>query len=250
MTTTRNLFCLPFAGGSAAVFQPWQRLAPPGMAVHALALPGRGAHWAQPLLCEWQPLLDELLAQIAAQAPAPSVLFGHSMGALLAFELAHGLRAQGLPAPDLLVLSASRPPRPRHRLAETPWLSCSTERLLAELERISGPSEALANPELRELMLPILRNDFQLCANYEYQPRPPLDMPMLVLAGRDDTGCPLGPAQAAWAQETTGQVTGVALDGSHLFITERPGDVFASVLAALPPRTAHARPSLFQSHRS
>ncbi|MBF7140782.1 MULTISPECIES: thioesterase II family protein [Pseudomonas] len=250
MTIKRNLFCLPFAGGSAAIFQPWQRLAPVDIAVHPMALPGRGTQWGQSLLCEWGPVLDLLLAQVEAQADLPSVLFGHSMGALLAFELAHALRERGLPAPELLVLSASRPPRPPHRLANTPWLTCSTDCLMAELDAISGPSEALANPELRELMLPILRNDFQLCANYRYPPRSPLQVPILVLAGGGDAGCPLAPAQAAWAQETTEPVTGLEIDGGHLFITERPADVLAHVLAALPTCTRPAPPSLLNAYRS
>lgn len=238
MTIRRNLFCLPFAGGSPALFQPWRQ--PPGSAlqVHPLALPGRGTQWQQPLLCQWQPLLHQLLEQVRPHTRTPCVLFGHSMGALLMFELAHLMREQGLPAPSLLVLSASRPPQRRHRLADTDWLGCSSEHLLDELEAISGPSEALANEELRELMLPIVRNDFQLCANYQYRLRPPLEVPILVLAGRDDSGCPLPPALAAWQHETCGAVSGVELPGGHLFIRDDPAATLAAVMCAVTTAAA------------
>lgn len=233
MNPTRNLFCLPHAGGSSAVFQPWRTLSPPGLRVLPLALPGRGSQWQEPLLCEWQPLLEKLLAQITAHGDVPFVLFGHSMGALLAFELTHCLREAGWRAPDLLVLSASRGPQRRHRLAQTDWLQCSDAHLLAELEAISGPSEALANAELRELMLPIVRNDFQLCARYACQPRAPLQVPLLLLAGLADHGCPLAPAEAAWRLQTQAAVNARQLPGGHLFIIEDPAAALAVVCEQL-----------------
>lgn len=229
MSIPKNLFCLPFAGGSEAVFGPWRQHALPGLQVRPLTLPGRGSRWREGLLCEWTPLLDQLLDQLAPHRETPYLLFGHSMGALLVFELAHRLREAQMPAPERLVLSASRPPHLRHRLADTDWLTCSTAQLLDEVQAISGPSEALANEELRELMLPILRNDFQLCARYPYQPRPPLDVPILVLAGRDDSGCPLAPALSAWRQQTLGEVQGVELPGGHLFMRDDPGAVLAVI---------------------
>lgn len=229
MPSPVQLFCLPFAGGSEGVFSPWRQTAHAALQVTALTLPGRGSRWREALVCEWAPLLEQLLAQLAAQRDGPYLLFGHSMGALLMFELAHRLRDAGIPAPAGLVLSASRPPQRRHRLADTDWLTCSSEQLLDEVQAISGPSEALANAELRELMLPVLRNDFQLCARYHYRERPPLDLPILVLAGRDDSGCPLAPALAAWRLQTSGQVRGMELPGGHLFIRDDPDAVLAAI---------------------
>ncbi|MFM0736447.1 alpha/beta fold hydrolase [Paraburkholderia xenovorans] len=228
-----NLFCLPFAGGSGAVFHPWRAIAPDTLRVTPLALPGRGAQWGEPLVGAWAPLLDCLYAQIESSAREPYALFGHSMGALIAFELAHRLRECGLPAPALLIVSASRPPRIAHRLSDTDWRTCSDRHVLDTLFGIGGADPAWENRELRELMLPVVRNDFQLCADYRYRERPPLATPIHVLAGRDDSGCPFAPAYAAWRDESSGATTGREIDGGHLFLRDDPAAAFAAVMDAL-----------------
>nr|WKF59525.1 Linear gramicidin dehydrogenase LgrE [Paraburkholderia busanensis] len=228
-----NLFCLPFAGGNAAVFNPWRTLAPASMRVTPMALPGRGTQWGEPLVAEWAMLLDRLYAQIAPYAHQPYALFGHSMGALLAFELAHRLRAHGMPAPALLIVSATRPPREDHRLSGIDWRRCADEQVLDTLFGISGSDPAWEHAELRELMLPIVRNDFQLCADYRYRERAPLAVPIHVLAGRDDHGCPYAPALAAWRDESSMTTTGREVDGGHLFLRDDPAAAFAAVIDAL-----------------
>ncbi|CAB3754988.1 MULTISPECIES: thioesterase II family protein [Burkholderia] len=244
MTAERaTLFCLPFAGGSSAVFNPWRALAPAGVHVAPLAVPGRGAQWREPLLSQWAPLVDRLLDQVAPHVFSRYALFGHSMGALLAFELAHRLRACGLPAPALVVVSACRPPRSAHRLSGVDWLHCPEQRVLDELTSIDAPDDALAHDELRALMLPIVRNDFQLCANYRYVPRTPLATPIHALAGSRDAGCPFDAMRDGWRAETLGSFSGDELDGGHLYLRDDPARTFLAVCDALDAHVPTAQRS-------
>ncbi|WP_150052037.1 MULTISPECIES: thioesterase II family protein [Methylomonas] len=210
-----QLFCLPYAGASAAVYLRWQQRLPDWLRAVPVEMPGRGARWQQDLQREWPALLDELSATLIPAISAPFALFGHSLGALAAFELAHVLQECGGPQPCALILSAAEAPlcRRTERYAD---LQTDNE-LRRELQRLNGTdSEILANAEMMALLLPVLKADFALCAGYRRKTRPPLAMPLYVLGGSLDAISK--EALLAWREESSGGCSLQMFDGDHFFL--------------------------------
>jgi surfactin synthase thioesterase subunit len=143
----------------------------------------------------------------------PFAFYGHSMGALIAFELAHELRARGRPEPVALFLGAApAPPIPR-RLAVASW---SDAELITAVKQISDQPAMLEHPELVKLALPMIRNDLTLCVSYVYQVRPMLTCPITVFGGADDE---IVRAELdAWRAETTGPFEVEMMQGGHFFL--------------------------------
>ena len=178
-----RLYCLPYAGGSASAYHAWARALPDDVELSGVQLPGRSLRIHEPPLRRLPELLRALLPRLERQ-DAPYVLFGHSMGALVAFELARGLRHLGAPPPAGLIVSGSRAPERRgashdlHRLPD--------EDFLRELRRFEGlPEEVLRDPELLALTLPALRADFEMIETWQSEPEPPLPVRMAALGGTE-----------------------------------------------------------------
>jgi len=231
-----RLFCLPCAGGGASRFSAWGTTLPPGIETCALQPPGREERLAEPPFTRMAPLVAALAAAIDDRLGIPYALFGHSLGALVAFELARALRRAGRPEPLRLFVSASRAPHlpdpapPLHR--------ASSASLRAELRRLNGtPDEVLASEELMSLMEPLLRADFAVNETYVHAAERPLRCPVTVLGGRDDAEVPHD-ALAAWRRHTEGSFTLRLFPGDHFFIetAERSVlEVIASDLASFLP---------------
>ncbi|MFE0138132.1 thioesterase domain-containing protein [Streptomyces sp. NPDC059037] len=213
-----TLFVVPHAGGSGAYYRPWSRWLPVGVRLETLDLPGHSIRIREPLITEWGPLADDLTAQLRARLPADGdhtyVLAGHSLGALVAYEMARRMTAVGAP-PGLLLVSGRNGPavglshRPIHALAD--------DRFLDAVERLGGtPDGALRDPEILRMYLPLLRADLRLAETYTRPPGRPLDVPIAAFAGRwdqmtDDQGL------IAWNRETTASFDLRVLDGGHFF---------------------------------
>lgn len=213
--TPLRLLCLPYSGASAMFYHRWRKRLPEWLQVRPLELPGRGLRMDEPLHRELTPLIAQLANEIAADTRTPYALFGHSLGGLLAFELAHALKALDLPEPLCLFVSATAGPAKRdvsdYREAK------SDAELIAKLRSLQGtPEDALANQELLDLMLPILRADFLVAGSYQYQQRAPLQAPIHVFGGKDDS---IGVDELLdWQCETA---SGFSLDmfaGGHFFL--------------------------------
>ena len=238
-----RLYCFPYAGGSAGAFMQWQALMEPYVEVCALQLPGRGSRIAEPPITSMDALVETIAAIIARQHDRPFAFFGHSLGALLAFETAHCLAKLGLPQPSQLLVSGS--PAPPCRQLRKPLHLLPDAEFIRELQELNGtPEDVLRNHELMQLLLPSLRADFALASQYAYRQREPLSVPMNVLAGRQDTATDpqnVGP----WARETTGACSMRWFDGDHFFIDTHRQDVAkfvcAEVMRLLPcPQPAAA----------
>jgi len=230
-----RLFCLPYAGASAAIYHAWRRELPSWIEVCPLELPGRGQRYAETPQQDAFALAASLARQILGQLDRPYAVFGHSMGALLAYELGHALRALRVPTPLCLFVSGC--PAPARRERQGRFTRLSDAELLATLQELEGtPPELLADPELMALFLPVLRADFQLCASYEPVARPPLDCALGVFAGRADACTADASALLAWRTETTGAHALELLDGGHFFLHEQR----ARLLAALQRQLAEA----------
>ena len=230
---TARLLCVPYAGGGAAIFRAWRL---PDVEILAARLPGRENRLREAPLRTIAEMADHVAAAAMPFAhELPVALFGHSMGALVAFELARRLTAGGV-APLLLIVSASAAPSLR-RDAD-PLHALDDDQLIARLEEAFGdlPAEVKNSRELMQMILPLLRADLEADETYEYQSGEPLACPILVLAGTDEELD--DEALAGWSRETTGAVQVRRVAGDHFFIRQSPDAVLRMAQDAL---TAAAR---------
>jgi medium-chain acyl-[acyl-carrier-protein] hydrolase len=228
-----RLFCFPHVGSGAAQFRAWADLLPNSVEVCAVRLPGRETRMREPALTR---LSDIVAATREAMLPLLDVrfaMFGHSMGALLAFEIARSLAAAGDPVPQHLIVSARRAPylpepeAPMHKLDEP--------RFVAELARRYGPQSTLLldDPELRALFLPVLRADFEAVETYSYVPGEKLPCPITALGGLDDARATEAEL-SAWRTLTRSNFTLHRFAGDHFFHQALRRQVVARIHADLP----------------
>lgn len=210
------MYIFPHAGGSPASFLPWQELLAPAIELAAIHLPGRGARFHEPNAQSIQEIVAPLAQELARQPLLPFAFFGHSLGALVAFELTRYLHANGAQLPLHLFVSGCHAPRYRNPSRQLHRMDDHT--LLEELRTYNGtPAELLQSRELMEIVLPIIRADFGLAERFAYQPAPKLDVPMSILAGRgDDYETP--EQSEGWQEETDGPCALHWFDGDHFFI--------------------------------
>lgn len=211
-----RLFCFPYAGGSASVFKGWGGVAPPEIHVVPVHLPGRGNRFTEPAATRSDALVEQLAGELAPYMDVPFAFFGHSMGAMLAFELARRLRAGGAALPEHLLVSGRRAPqrpsdkRKLHGLPE--------DEFREELRTLDGtPEEVLAHPELMELFSPILRADFELCETYSLREDQPLDVPISAFGGLEDPDVSRDDLMA-WKEHTRGPFKLRMFPGGHFFL--------------------------------
>lgn len=221
-----RLLCFPYAGASAMLYLRWRRKLPSWLHIRPVELPGRGSRLLEPLASDWEKLIDGLAEEIVGETDRPYALFGHSLGALLAFETAHKLQMLGLPSARALIVSGTHAPsrRGKQRFIELE----SDQQLLAEMQRLKGTEAAVfANEELMALTLPVLRADFKLCARYQRRDRQPLNMPLHVLAGTGDETSEQ--TLTAWQLETSAGFSLEYFHGDHFFIQSREAEVLSSL---------------------
>jgi medium-chain acyl-[acyl-carrier-protein] hydrolase len=215
-----RLFCLPYAGAGASAFRAWPGDLPEDVEVYALEPPGRERRVAEPPLAALAPLVASFADAVSPLLDLQYALFGHSMGALTAFELTRELRRRGLPEPTHLVVSGFRAPHLPHRAPELYRLP--EDALVAELRRLDGtPAEVLAHEELLALVLPALRADLTACETYVYTDAPPLTCSLSAWGGRLDADL-AEDELSAWSCHTSGSFDVHLLDGGHSYpITAR-----------------------------
>lgn len=216
-----RLFCFPYSGAGASMFTKWVEKLPSTVELYAVQLPGRETRLVEPLFTRLPPLVEATAAALLPHlADKPFAFFGHSMGALLAFELARYLRrtqraADGLQPVHLFVSGHTAPQLgqrkpPIHALPEAEFV--------AELRRYNGtPEEVLQHAELRQLLLPILRADFALYETYVYTPDPPLDCPISVFGGMQDEDVPQEGLEP-WRGQTRAAFSLQMFPGDHFFV--------------------------------
>ncbi|HYI12105.1 MAG TPA: alpha/beta fold hydrolase [Thermoanaerobaculia bacterium] len=213
-----RLVCLPHAGGGTTVFHPWTKELPPYIEVCSVRLPGRESRHFEPLRGNASSIVWELADVLLTLPPAPSLaIFGHSMGALLAFELAHALADRRLRT-DLLVVSGRRAPHRHSGTTERRHLLPDDELLEVLLERYGGiPKEVLDDRELMAMFLPILRADLKVVETYRFTPRSQGDWPLMVYGGIGDRS--VGREDLLeWQQLTRGPFRLEMMPGDHFFL--------------------------------
>jgi medium-chain acyl-[acyl-carrier-protein] hydrolase len=181
-----------------------------------IELPGRGSRLGEANITDFSTLVQEIALGIHDYLDRPFALFGHSMGALLSFELTRLLSQQGYPTPDHLFISGYR--APHIGLDRTPIHNLPEPEFIEEVRRLGGTPEAvLANAELREIIFPSLRDDFEAIETYRYRPRTSLVCPITAFGGLQDKGVNVADLEA-WRQYTTGKFRLQMLSGNHFFL--------------------------------
>ena len=211
-----SLFCFPYAGGTASMFQQWRHSLPDTIEVCPVQLPGRGNRLADRRFTSVGPLVEALAEDLGDYLDRPFAFFGHSMGALVGFELARLLRCERRPQPVHLFVSGCE--APQLPLGTRPIYNLPDPELINALRRMNGtPQEVLDHAELMELMLPIIRDDLTVCQAYEYSPEPPLACGISAFGGLQDPGVTEA-SVSAWRAQTTGEFEMKMIDGDHFFI--------------------------------
>ncbi|MFI6730085.1 alpha/beta fold hydrolase [Streptomyces sp. R-74717] len=214
-----RLVCLPHAGGSASFYLPVSRALAPDVEVLAVQYPGRQERRLEPGIDNVPDYADRIFEMLKELTDKPLALFGHSMGAMLAYEVALRMRRAGLPAPVRLFASGRRAPsrqRPNERLHEG-----TDAEIIAKVRQLGGPNAGvLSNPEMLELILPAIRNDYTAVETYRYEPGPVLDCPVTVLVGDNDPEVTIDEAHA-WAQHTTGPFDVETFPGGHFYLADQ-----------------------------
>ncbi|HEX2316314.1 MAG TPA: alpha/beta fold hydrolase [Thermomonospora sp.] len=227
-----RLFCFPHAGGSAVAYRSWAKETSTAVEVHAVQYPGRADRLTEPLVDDAHRLARLVAGAMAPLMDRPAALFGHSMGAVVAYETARLLEDRGLP-PVHLFASGARPPHRRDVRDEDRVAGRDDDGVVAALTRLGGSdAEVLADPEMRELVLPYVRNDFRLIEEYEPRPGPALKAPVTALIGDADPHVDEERA-AEWAAVTDGPFRLAVLPGGHFYLVERQADVLAEIHRAL-----------------
>ena len=182
---TSRLFCFPYAGGAASIYRSWQKGIPENIEVCPVQPPGRGGRIGEPPYTNAHQLVEAAAEALLPHFDKPFAFFGHSMGAIISFELARLLKRRHNLSPTRLFLSARRPPQSLEKERHTYGLP--EPEFIEELKRLNvTPKEALEHPELMTLIIPLLRSDFELCQTYEYTEGPPLDCPISAYGGLQD----------------------------------------------------------------
>jgi medium-chain acyl-[acyl-carrier-protein] hydrolase len=229
-----RLLAIPYAGGGASLYRGWAARMP-SVAVVPVQLPGRESRITETPFTRIEPLVASLADAVDGMLDAPYVLFGHSMGARIAFELARELRRRGQPDPLALVVSGCKAPH----IARVPNPSVASlpEHLFVQmLRRMKGtPPEVFDDPELLAALLPALRADFMLIDQYDYQDERALTCPIRVFGGTEDSDARESDL-LAWQSHTMSSFRLRLLPGGHFVVRTRQREMTTAItedLAAL-----------------
>ncbi|HEX8111309.1 MAG TPA: alpha/beta fold hydrolase [Kofleriaceae bacterium] len=229
-TARLRLVCFPPAGGNDAMFRTWPPSLPAEVEVCSILLPGRDARRREPTIPRVTPLVKAIADGLAGELTGPFALFGHSTGALVAFELARELRRRGQPGPVLLV--AAGRPAPSCPVRD-PMHALPSSQLTERLRRLGGTPEAvLREPDLMAMFLPIVRADLEVNEVEPYRSEPPLACPIVAYGGAMDERCRRDEL-VAWGEHTSGGFSYELFPGGHFFVRTGARELHASLGQAL-----------------
>jgi medium-chain acyl-[acyl-carrier-protein] hydrolase len=216
-----RLFCFPYAGGNAMIYRSWPMGLPPTVEICAVQLPGHGSRLGEPAFDRLVPLVQALAPQLYPYLDKPYAFFGHSMGAIISFELARLLRKEHRQGPARLFVSGHREPRIKDAGPTT--FDLPMAEFIERLRRLNGtPKEVLEHPELINLMTPVLRADFAISETYEYIDEKPLECDLTAFGGVGDIEVTRKHLEA-WRLQTSANFNLRMFPGDHFFLnTARP----------------------------
>jgi medium-chain acyl-[acyl-carrier-protein] hydrolase len=213
-----RLFCFPHGGAGTSAFKAWPQHLPSDVEVCSIRLPGREDRLLENPIEEMGPLVSALSEAFAPWLGKPFAFFGHSMGALVSFELARALRAKSRRTPEWMFVSGIAAPQVHHVV--NPVHLLPDRELTSRLRDLHGtPSEVLTNPELMNLLLPALRADHAVAETYHYTPERPLECPLTAFGGQSDPDVSRADLEA-WGRQTSAAFEVVLMQGDHFFLLQ------------------------------
>ncbi|MDT0382155.1 alpha/beta fold hydrolase [Streptomyces sp. DSM 42041] len=218
-----RIYCFPHSGGSPGEYVRWADDLPDAE-VWGVQLPGRGSRTSENAITDMHHLVQALMTQL--DFPEPFMFFGHSLGALIAFETALRLSTEERVTPNCPLLSAMWPPHAQVTRPEVSHLDDAD--LLAFVDGKYGtvPEEIRNDPDMAALMAPAYRADLQLLAAYRHQPHAPLDIPMTLFGGTED---PISGELAGWREHTRHEPHTHLFPGGHFYFRDRPRDFMTAL---------------------
>lgn len=226
-----RLLCIPFAGGGAAAYHPWVNGVLPGVELIRIRLPGRESRLREPLIDEFDAIIGLLVQELIPWLDLPFFLYGHSMGALLAFELARELRRTRGILPARLFVGGFR--APHLPPPDSPFSHLPTPAFLDRVLQYGGiPSLILNEPELMDIFVPILRADFRIIESYVYKEEPPLECPITAFGGMSDPKVTKDRIDA-WRIQTAAGFDSHFFNGGHFFLQDSSAHVIERLNAHL-----------------
>ena len=221
-----RLFCFPFAGGGVNTYMPWVELMHCDVELVLVQLPGRGSRMLESAHDDMESVINELMQEADFITKIPYIFFGHSLGSRVAFELACTLQSHNMPLPQYFIASGSRPPH--LDVEEKEIYKLPEPEFLQELKELNGtPQEILANEELMQILIPLLRADFKIADTYRAT-KTAMPFPMLVLHGKEDIEITLSQL-FKWSELSNVNCNLVEINGDHFFIHEYSHDVVEQV---------------------
>lgn len=226
------LICFPYAGGGASVYSNWHTLKQTGISVWTLSLPGRGHRYHEKPVTSLVPLLEQLIPEVLKISANKSVsFFGHSMGALIAYELACLLEQKNMLEISKLFLSGRSPVSQQDD--EPAYHLLSDTVLMSKLIDMGGiPKEIQEHPEMLQLMLPTLRADFELIETWQSESSSTSKCPIIALAGSDDSRASVEKMEH-WDSHTRSTFKLHEFDGGHFFLSDHQSDIIQLVRNSL-----------------
>ncbi|MCP3804557.1 alpha/beta fold hydrolase [Allokutzneria sp. A3M-2-11 16] len=234
-----RLFCFPHAGAGASSFADWPSMLPPEVELIAVQLPGREDRVGESPFLRMEITVRTVGLALRPYLQGPCAFFGHSGGALLAFELARALRKRGMEPNHLFLSGQPAPDLP----AVVPNIhGLPDEDFRKALHLLGGMSADVVNDdELMKVLLPSLRADFTLWETYRYQAQPKLSAPITALGGDADDRAPISTLEA-WREHTTGAFASRVFPGGHFYLNDVGVDLTETIGSALLRReSAHAK---------
>lgn len=196
-----RLFCFPYAGSGASVYRSWTKELPPTIEVFPVQIPGRENKLKEATIRQLKPLIEVLGPVLLPYTTKPFAFFGHSMGALISFELARYLRDCGSPEPIHLFISSYQAPQLPVSSQKTYHLP--EDEFIQAVRDYQGTEQwVLEDENVMQILLPILRADFEICQTYDYRPGKPLNSPITVFGGLQDNTIQRAELEA-WAEQTS-----------------------------------------------
>jgi surfactin synthase thioesterase subunit len=234
-----RLVCFPWCGAGASVYRRLAPTLPDHVDLLAVQLPGREERFAERRLRRMEQIVEHVVGDVLSVLDRPLVLFGHSMGALVAYEVALAMRARAGREPDALIVSGHGSPRGAAR-RERVWHTAEVDAFVANLRDLGGtPPELLADAEVMRMLLPLLRADYEALETYLPRAERPLSCPLVACAGDEDRE--VTPATMRdWEGFTTGPFRLHWFAGDHFHLAARPAELTRCLEAWVAPRARAA----------